>query len=326
MNDLSCKNEFIQFDTHISENSSQIKKVLWLNLLVMGLEIYFGILSGSMALLADGWHMATHAAALGISLLTYKLATHPKMSKNFNFGGGKIIALGGFTSSLFLLAIAGFVLVESIFRFFKPENIHFSEALTVATIGLVVNFIGAYLLRPRDNFSDQQSLSKHDSNHGHHSHSGSDRHHSHHHHSHSGHSDSNIKAAYIHIVADALTSIAAIVALVAGLYFDANWLDSAVGALSSLVIFKWAIGLIKETGWELLDGHASEINFSELKKKITDSGYEIIDLHVWRVGPSVLTAELVARSSSNVSPKGVPHLRHILESDFKINHCVIEIV
>ncbi|MEK6555314.1 MAG: cation diffusion facilitator family transporter, partial [Bdellovibrionota bacterium] len=177
MNDLSCKNDFIQFDETIRKNSGRVQQVLVLNTVIMFLEIYFGYISGSMSLLADGWHMATHAAALGISLLTYKLATSTKMTRNFNFGGGKIIALGGFTSSLFLLLVAVLVFIESFQRFLRPEVIEFQDAIWIAMLGLIVNFIGAYLLRPRSGSAAPET-----SSHAHHSHSG----HASHHHSHSG--------------------------------------------------------------------------------------------------------------------------------------------
>jgi cation diffusion facilitator family transporter len=312
MNDLSCKNDFIQFDDQIRKNSVRVQQVLILNTLVMFLEIYFGYVSGSMALLADGWHMATHAAALGISLLTYKLATHSTMTKNFNFGGGKIIALGGFTSSLFLLVVAGGVAFESAQRFISAENIEFRDAIWVAALGLVVNFFGAYLLRPT-----QQGGGVH----AHHSHSGTG------HHSHSGHSDINIKAAYIHIVADALTSVAAIVALLCGYYFGWYWLDALVGIISSAVILKWAFALIRETGWELLDGHAREIDFPTLRSRIEKENVAIEDLHIWKIGPGVLTAELVVKSLTSPSnpTSQIPQLRRILEKDYGISHSVIEL-
>lgn len=319
MNELSCQNDFIQLDEQIRKNANRIQAVLILNAVVMVLEIYFGIISGSMALLADGWHMATHAAALGISLLTYKIATSEKITQQFNFGGGKIIALGGFTSALFLLAVAGYVIIESFFRFIRPHDIEFQDAIVVALLGLIVNFVGAYWLRPRREDHGKDQVKPHMGHHHSHSHA--------HHHSHGGHSDVNIKAAYLHIVADALTSVAAIAALIAGYFWGWFWLDALVGVVSSLVIFKWAYSLIRETGWELLDGHASGLDFKALKAAIENEGVKILDLHVWRIGPGVMTAELVisAKSGTNDTAANISKFRQILEGQFRISHSVIEV-
>lgn len=283
-------------------NARKANVVLWITLITMLVEIYFGYITGSMALLADGWHMSTHAAALGITWLTYKLASSPKMVANFNFGGGKLIALGGFASSVFLLLIAVFVAVEAVGRFWKPVEIHFDEALLVAVIGLTINVACAFVL----------------SHHG-----GEQESHAHHHHSHghAAHEDHNIKAAYVHVIADALTSIGAIAALLGGRFYGWSWLDPLVGLVGSLVILKWAYGLIKDTAWELLDGHARGINFASLQSRLSSDNTEIIDLHVWKIGPGVLTAELIVKASTS---KGIVHYRHILEKEFGIHHSVIE--
>lgn len=346
MNELSCRTVFRVDDAKIAANSRKANLVLWITTVTMVLEIYFGYVTGSMALLADGWHMSTHAAALGITWLTYKLARSPKMVANFNFGGGKITALGGFASSVFLLLIAVFVAIESVQRFWNPVEIHFKEALLVAVIGLTVNLVCAWILREEHDApapSAEGSIADKNGDHSeqdtpfrHHSHSGALGHHSHsghfgHHHSHGGlkghhshggsHDDHNIRAAYIHVIADALTSVGAILALLAGQFYGTQWLDPLVGVVGSIVILRWAYGLIKDTGWILLDGHAEGVDFPKLTQRLQSENVTIIDLHVWKVGPSVLTAELIVKSAT---PRGIAYYRKILENEFGIHHSVIE--
>jgi cation diffusion facilitator family transporter len=315
MNAMHCRNAFFMNDPRLQTNARKAKIVLWITFVTMVIEIYYGYATGSMALLADGWHMSTHAAALGITWLTYKIAESPKMVENFNFGGGKIIALGGFASSVFLLLVALFVAFEACTRFFRPVAIEFDEALLVAVIGLVVNIVCAFVLREKPVVDVNELSPAHHSHGGHHSHG----HHSPAHHSHGG--DHNIKAAYMHVIADALTSVGAIVALLGGRLYGISWLDPLVGLVGAIVILKWAVGLIKETGWELLDGHARGINFADLTERLQLEKAEIIDLHVWRVGPSILSAELIIRSGS---AKTIAQYRQILETEFGIHHSVIE--
>jgi cation diffusion facilitator family transporter len=278
----------------------------------MILEIYFGYVTGSMALLADGWHMATHAAALGITYLTYRLATHPELAKNFNFGGGKIIALGGFASSVFLICVVAMIAVESVSRLLNPRVIHFSEALIIAVIGLLVNIVCAWILRDHHTHN-------HNHDHGHeHDHG--------HTHDHSAHADDhNIRGAYIHVLADALTSVGAIIALLGGRYANLGWLDPVIGLVGAAVIFKWAISLIRDTGWELLDGHAKGVDFDKLQSRLESLNITIVDLHVWKIAPKVMTAELVFQTKSP-SPDISKNARQILESEFGIRHSVIEVI
>lgn len=296
----SCENHFLKFDKSISTNSKKAWIVLLITSITMLGEIYYGYLTGSMALLADGWHMASHAAALGITYLTYRLATEPRMVKNFNFGGGKIIALGGFASSLLLFGAVLLIGFESVQRFFKPEQIQFDEALLVAIIGLIVNLVCAFVLSDR-----------HDHGHDH----------SHNHKDHTHHHDHNIRGAYLHVLADALTSVGAIIALLAGKYYELFFLDPLIALVSAFVILKWAIRLIMDTGWELLDGHALNVDFNLLKKRLESRGGEIIDLHVWKIAPEFLACELIISSNQ---PCGISHYRKILHEEFNINHSVIE--
>lgn len=300
LNPHSCQNSFLQVEPHLKQNMKKSRSVLVITTAMMALEVYFGYKTGSMALLADGWHMATHAAALGITYLTYRLAASPQMVRNFNFGGGKLIALGGFVSSLILFFAALMIAYEALLRFAHPRAIHFTEALYVAILGLVVNLVCARILVDKSH--------KHSHEHDH------DHHHDHMH-------DHNLRGAYLHVLADALTSLGAIVALVAGLFWGWTFLDPLIGLIGALVILKWAVGLLQDTGWELLDGHAKGVDYNRLKARIEAERAEILDLHVWKVAPRVLTCELVVRSPK---PMGIEHYRKILSDEFEISHSVIE--
>jgi cation diffusion facilitator family transporter len=297
MNDLSCDHQDFSKDKGIQKNASKALVVIFITAIMMVAEIYYGFVTGSMALLADGWHMATHTAAIGVTYLAYKLAMNPNMAKNFIFGGGKLLPLGGFASSIFLFLVAIYVAAESMDRFLKPVPIEFQEALIVATLGLIINFICAYILK--DKPSNEQHLG--------------------HSHSHSG--DHNIRGAYLHVIADALTSIAAIAALLAGQLWGLNWLDPVIGIASSLLILHWSWGLLRDTGWELLDGHAKGINYDQLRARLSTTGSEICDLHVWKIGPQALACELIVKSKN---PKGIEFYRNLLKDEYSISHAVIE--
>src|SRR5438445_5852776 len=195
-------------------------------------EIVVGWLSGSMALLADGWHMATHAAALGIAALAYLFARRQAGNSRFTFGTGKFGDLAAFSSAIILAMIAVQIAYESVVRLFHPVPIAYGEAIAVATLGLAVNLVSAWLLRDT-----------HDHHHGH----GHGDAHAHHHH------DSNLRAAYVHVLADAVTSILAITALVVAMASQWVWADPAVGIIGTLVIASWAFGLIRASGAVLLD-------------------------------------------------------------------------
>ncbi len=244
-------------------------QVLILTLIVMVIEIVAGTVYGSMALLADGWHMSTHAVAFIIVLATYRYAHKHAHDPAFSFGTGKFSVLGGFASAVALAMVALMMFVESFHRLFSPEIIRFNEALGVAVLGLLVNIASVFILKtPHE-----------------------------HHPGHRHHHDHNLKAAYLHVLADALTSVLAIIALLLGKYFGWNRLDSAVGIVGAVVIARWAFGLLKETAPVLLDGSADK----ELARCITetiekDSEVRITDLHVWRVGPThyALILSLVA--------------------------------
>lgn len=272
---------------HLSFNSKQLqaneKRTFWvviLTFVTMTVEIAAGYLTGSMALLADGWHMASHAAALTLTLIVYKLARSKSLQKQLSFGTGKLLPLGGYTSALGLGVVALFMAWESINRFLSPVTINFNEAIIVAVVGLIVNVISVYLLQAKDSEDD------HDHHDHHHDHS----------HSHSHGHDHNHQSALVHVMADALTSIAAIIALVVGKYQGFVWLDPMIGVVGSILILKWAYKLLKDTAWELLDGHAKDIDFDAVKNDLESNKGKVTDLHIWRVGPHMVAVQAVVEA------------------------------
>jgi len=302
------------------KNETKIKWVAFITLVTMIGEIAVGYWSGSMALLADGWHMASHAVAMFLSLFVYYLYRHPKFRESFTFGGGKILSLGGYTSALFLLLIAISMIVESVERFSSTEPIHYKEAMGVALLGLIVNLVCAWIL----------GHDHHDHGHGHghshghkHSHSHSHAHCDHSHEKSSGHfKDHTHESTYIHVLTDALTSLLAIVALALGMWKEWTWLDPAVGILGAVVVIIWAIGLIKQSGRDLLDAHVDELDKNEIVKAVEEDGGEVLDIHLWKLAPDQIGCEIIIRS---VDDKRSSDYRMLL-ADFDIQHLIIEIV
>ncbi|MBF0187134.1 MAG: CDF family Co(II)/Ni(II) efflux transporter DmeF [Magnetococcales bacterium] len=287
--------------------------VVYLTLITMVVELTAGFISGSMALLADGWHMSTHAAALSISVFAYSFARKHAQNPTFTFGTGKVNALGGFASAISLAIVSLLMAVESIDRLISPVEVEFKMAIMVAVIGLVVNVASAFLLAQ----SGEEG--------GHHSH-----HHNHHHHKaeeslDGGHQDHNLKAAYMHVIADALTSVTAIVALICGYYWGWVWMDPAMGIVGSVVIAVWAAGLLKQTSHSLLDAEDTTRIQKALTERIKKQGVTgISDLHVWRVGPSSWACIIALVSNTQLSPEqiraslqGLPGLDHVT---VEINH------
>ena len=254
----SHDHDYVIQDSKIGSNEKKTIFVVALTFITMVVEVSYGYITGSMALLADGWHMASHVGALSISVIAYKLARSKRLNKKFTFGAGKFIPLGGYTSALMLGLVALFMGVESFERFFNPTNINFSTAIIVSIVGLIVNLLSALLLW--------------DSH---------DHHHHDHDHSHDHVHDHNHKSALIHVIADAFTSVLAIVALLAGKYFGWYWADPMMGIVGSIVILKWAYGLCKATVWELLDGNSKLIKEDQIRTLFDDeSDVEITDLHI----------------------------------------------
>jgi cation diffusion facilitator family transporter len=246
-------------------------------------EIVAGSLFGSMALLADGWHMATHAAALGIAGLAYLFARRHVGNANFAFGTGKFGDLAAFSSAIILAMIAIQIAYESAVRLFHPVPIAYDEAIAVAVLGLAVNLISAWLLRDT-----------HDHHHGHgHSHGHSDGH---------RHHDNNLRAAYVHVLADAATSVLAIAALVIAMYSRWVWADPAVGIVGSLVIASWAYGLIRDSGAVLLDVSVDKNLEAVIRDRLETKGDKVTDLHLWQVGPGHRAAVISVVSDNPLPP------------------------
>ena len=307
-------------------NEQKTKWVTLITLVTMIVEIIVGYWSGSMALLADGWHMASHTLALFLSLVVYFLYRHPKFRSSFTFGGGKILSLGGYTSSLLLLLIAGSMIFESIERFYHIRSVHYNEAIWVAVLGLFVNLVCAYILHQGEEKIEAHAQEVHDhSNCGHNKLSPAGGHHHHHHghsHSHSHAQDHNHESAYVHILTDAMTSVLAIVALILGKWHGWTWLDPAVGILGGIVVFKWSLGLIKQSGMDLLDAHDASIDRDKLIKKVEEDGSQVVDVHLWKLAPGQIGCELIVKKNNEQKSSDY---RDRIQRDFQIHHLVIEV-
>lgn len=287
--------------------------VVALTAFMMVIEITAGWYYGSMALLADGWHMSSHVLALGVTVGAYLLTRRYAHDPRFAFGTWKIEVLGGFGSAILLVGVALYMAVESVQRLFKPEVIQFNQAIAVAVIGLVVNLASALL------------LSGHEHGHGHgHSHGHDHQHDNHsHEHNHHGHVDLNLRAAYLHVLADATTSLLAIIALFGGKYWHWNWLDPVMGIVGACVVTVWAFGLLRDTSKVLLDREMDAPVTQEIREALeADGETRICDLHVWQVGRG-----RYACIASVVSghPKDPEHYKSLLKIHEEIVHVTIEV-
>ena len=289
------------FGVDNTQNKSKVKIVFWLTTVIMILEIAAGTWSGSMALLADGWHMGTHSAAFLIAIFAYSYAKKNADNKSFSFGTGKVNYLGGFASAIALAIVALLMVVESVQRIIEPNNIFFNEAIIVAVVGLIVNIVSAFILKD----------DHHHHNHSHDHHGDSD----HHHHDH----DHNMKAAYLHVLADALTSVLAIVALLTGKYLGIIWIDPVMGIVGAIVIFHWSYGLIKESSSVLLDKSVDVATFEKISQTLNEKHTIINDIHVWKIATTHQAAILSVSSSSPLSTEeykellsaSLPQLSHV---------------
>lgn len=268
------------------KGESRTKQVLVITAIVMIAEIIAGTVFGSMALLADGWHMGTHAAAFAITIFAYQYSRRHAANRDFTFGTGKVSVLGGYSSAIALAVIALFIGVESVGRLLQPLEIRFNEAIIVAVIGLLINLYCAFLL------------------HGHHTHSHDDGHtHTHHH-------DHNLRGAYLHVLADALTSVLAIFALLFGKFFGLYWLDPLMGIVGALVITHWSYGLLKDTSAILLDKNVDRENIKEIQDTIEAvADNRVTDIHIWQVGP-VDYAGIISLVTH--SPQPIEHYKSLL--------------
>lgn len=282
------------------KGEARTKYVLYLTVVTMLVEIIAGSIYGSMALLADGWHMGTHAAAFILTIYAYSYARKHSDNPSFSFGTGKVNVLGGFASAVALIVVALVMLLESSFRLLNPEEIHFNQAIMVAVLGLVINLVCALLLGDHHH---------HDHDHHHHDHG-------HHHHDH------NLKAAYIHVLADALTSVLAILALCAGKYFGLNGLDPVMGIVGALIITKWSLGLMKQTAPILLDSGVEEKMLNEVKTVVENSTDKISDLHVWRLSGNHFAAIVSIVTSTDNRPD---YFKGKIKQVSKISHLTVEV-
>lgn len=260
------------------------RRTRWVAALTAGMmvvEIVAGWLTGSMALLADGMHMATHAGALGAAALAYSFARRHAADPRFTFGTGKVGDLAGFASALVLALFALGIAIESIRHLLAPAAIAYGEALWIAALGLVVNLASAWLLGG-----------------GHHRGHGHD-----HAHGHDHHPDNNLRSAYFHVLSDALTSVLAIGALLAGRYLGWAWMDAAIGIVGAAVIARWSWSLLRDTGAVLVDAAADPELAAEIRDVIEDGDAVVIDLHVWRVGPGRYAAIVSLVAADPLPPK-----------------------
>lgn len=266
------------------------RRVIALTAVMMIVEILAGWKFHSMALLADGWHMGTHVAAFGITAVAYAMARRHRESSKFSFGTGKFDVLGGYTSALILGIVALFMAGESVQRFFSPLVINYNESIAIGLVGLCVNVASALML-------------KHD--HGH------------------GHEDLNLKAAYIHVIADAVTSILAISALVCGKFLGWVWMDPVMGIVGSGVVAQWSWGLLRDTSAILLD-QTPETDLEEEIRKAVESGGDaaVTDLHVWRVGVGQFYAivSIAARE-----PRAPGHYQRLFSEHEELLHVTVEV-
>jgi cation diffusion facilitator family transporter len=265
------------------------RAVMWITAAMMVVEIVAGWWFNSMALLADGWHMSSHAIAIGLSAFAYAAARRYARDPRFAFGTWKIEVLAGFASAVFLLCIAGMMVFGSLERLVAPRPIHYRQAIAIAALGLVVNVVCALILGRA---------------HGGHG-NGRDQHGDHHAHAH--HHDLNLKSAYLHVIADAATSVLAITALAGGWIYGWAWLDPAIGIVGAALVGSWAVGLLKESGRALLDAEMDGPVVAEVRDALAGlpAGTQVLDLHVWRVGKGKYACVVSLAGAAPLAPEDV---------------------
>ncbi|MCK9282726.1 MAG: CDF family Co(II)/Ni(II) efflux transporter DmeF [Rhodocyclaceae bacterium] len=305
--DLSAWTHSHVFDSGNRAAERGTRLVMLITAATMVIEIAAGWWYNSMALQADGWHMSSHAVAIGLSAYAYATARRHAGDPRFAFGTWKVEVLGGFASAIFLLGIAALMIFGSVERLLAPQTIHYPEAIAVAVLGLVVNLVCAGILGGAHDHHD---------GHGHHSHPGVAHHH-----------DLNLKSAYLHVIADAATSVLAIVALGGGWFYGWSWLDPAMGIVGAGLVAIWARNLLKETGAVLLDREMDHPVVGEIREAIESSGRDgecrITDLHVWRVGKHAYACAIcIVTADKALTPSRV---REWLSVHEEIVHVTVEI-
>jgi cation diffusion facilitator family transporter len=279
--------------------------VVLLTAATMVLEIVAGIAYGSMALLADGLHMASHATALAIALAAYVYARKFADDERFSFGTGKVNSLAGYTGAVLLALFAIVMAWESVERLVQPVPIAFNQALVVAFVGLAVNGLSVWIL-------GVHSVHPHE-----HSHEGDADEYAHHH-----HHDHNLRSAYLHVLADALTSLLAIFALVAGKYLAWNWLDPVIGIVGAVLVARWSLGLLTTTSGVLLDRQGPAELRSLIKTCIERGGDQVVDLHLWTIAPNRygLILSIVTQRARSPADYGA-----LLPKDSRLAHVSVEV-
>ena len=297
---LNHSHSFGQEQKRKGENRTLI--VIAITGVMMVVEIVAGLVYGSMALYADGLHMASHTVALGITAFAYIYARRYAHDERYSFGTGKVNSLGGFTGAILLAVFALMMAWESVVRLINPVEIAYNQAILVAIIGLVVNVVSMMIL-------GHEHIHDHDHDH--------DHEHKHHHHDH------NLRSAYLHVLADALTSLLAIVALLTAKYFGVIWMDPLMGLVGAVLVSRWSWGLIKASSGVLLDKQAPE----ELQRKVKQiieqqQDNRVLDLHIWSIGPSIYAVELVIFSAESKDPE---YYRSLLSQGLGLVHITIEV-
>jgi cation diffusion facilitator family transporter len=290
-----------EYNPKNDQGKQNLVYVVILTLSVMVIEIGAGIAFGSMALLADGWHMGTHAFALGITIFAIWYANKHKYNPRFSFGTGKVSALSGYTSAIVLALVAILMIAESLHRFISPIYIRFNEALSIAALGLIVNLICVYWLKGDHHGHDHDSKS-HDHD----------------------HQDHNLKAAYLHVLADTLTSILAITALLAGKLLAWTWMDPFMGIIGAAVILRWSYGLLRDTSSILLDKSIRLEKQAQMRSAIEAvSDNRVTDFHIWPIAPNHFAAIL---SIATHYPKPPDYYKDILKGYKELDHITVEVI
>jgi cation diffusion facilitator family transporter len=283
-------------------------RVAILTAVMMVIEIAGGWYYNSMALLADGWHMSSHTVALGLSVFAYAYARKYAHDPRFSFGTWKIEVLGGYTSAIFLVMVAGLMIYQSVERLISPSPIHYDQAIAIAIVGLLVNLASAWLLKDGHH---------HGHEHGNHDHGHDD-------HAHHGHHDLNLRSAYMHVLADAATSVLAIIALFGGKFWGVSWLDPVMGLVGAALVSVWAYGLLRDTSRVLLDAEMNAPVVAEIREVIDASPIKakLCDLHVWRVGKGKYACILSLTTNHQTSPE---YFKQQLSIHEELVHISIEI-
>ena len=283
-----------------------VRRALWLTTVMMVVEIAGGWWFNSMAVLADGWHMSSHAVALGLSAFAYSLARRQASHRRYAFGTWKIEVLGGYTSAILLLAVAALMVFHSVDRLLTPQPIHYHEAIVIAVVGLAVNLVCAWWLR-----NSPAHEHEHEHTHAHmHAHA---------------HDDMNMRAAYVHVLADAATSVLAIIALVGGLLWGLGWLDPVMGIAGGALVTAWAWGLLRDSSRILLDAEMDSPVVNEIRNIIEHGKVpaHVVDLHVWRVGREKYSVVLTVTTDSGMDGE---YFRRALCVHEELAHVTVEVV